>query len=263
MCSPLFNFKLRPLKQIYPWGEPHDPNLHWFGLTDGHYWIQVGNNKLFEYSSIAQAHEAPYYCDYQVVRLYEDVIELAPYALEPVPEELHRYIGLNESKPWNHYWKKWCEAINPNDESEETINLLDNAGSWIGCRTLDSNYLTPSTNVVFWSDQEFVHIEWDNREKFFEGGLAWTAGVGRWQLPRMKFMDEVRSFHSRLMEQMAVRVSQVASGSLPARIRVDLESLYREQQYRSQSVERNLDLPNPPTDWLAVIEAIRVLEERQ
>lgn len=264
MPSPLFHFELRPLEQIQPWGDPENPKLHWFGLTDGQYWIQAGGSKLFEYSSAAQARfGAQRFCAYQVVRLYEDVIELAPYALEPVPEELRGYIALDESKPWEHYWKRWCEATDPSDESEEAMDLLDNAGPWISCRTLDSAYLTPSINIVFWSDQESVHIEWDNREKLLEGSPAWTAQVGSWQVPRAKFMDEIRSFHARLMEQMAERVSQVVAGALSARIRVDLDSLRHEQQIRSQSIERNLGLPASPTDWSLVMEAIRSLEARR
>lgn len=50
MPLPLFQFELRQLDQIQPWGAPDDPNLHWFGLTDGWYWIQVGEDRLFEYS---------------------------------------------------------------------------------------------------------------------------------------------------------------------------------------------------------------------
>lgn len=264
MPSPLFQFELRPLAEIQPWGAPQTPNLHWFGLTDGQYWIEAGRDKLFEYSNSAQARPgAPRYCDYLVARLYEDVIELAPHALDPVPDELRRYIALDESRPWNFYGRRWCDAIDADDSSAEEINLLDNAGGWIGRRTLDSGYLTPSTNVVFWSDRKSVHIEWDNRDKALDGGPAWTAVVGSWQLPRREFMDQVRNFHARLMERMAERVSQVAAGALATGIHVDIHYLRREQQVRSQSIEGKLGTPTPPTDWLAVSQSIGALEARR
>ncbi len=33
----VFNFRLAPLEQVAPWGDPGDPRLRWFGLTDGEY----------------------------------------------------------------------------------------------------------------------------------------------------------------------------------------------------------------------------------
>jgi hypothetical protein len=261
MPSPLFQFELHPVDQIQPWGGPADPNLDWFGLTGGQYWIQAGAHRLFEYSKAAQARSnVPRFCDYQIVRLYEDVIGLAPNALEPVPEELRRYISLDESKPWNHYWAKWCESMDAIGASQDAMSLLDDAGPWIGRRTLDSAYLTPSANIVLWSDQDSVHIQWDNRNKLLQECQAWSTQFGSWQLPRAKFMDEVRSFHDRLMEQMAQRISQVEAGALTGSVRLDLEGLRREQHIRSQPIERNLGQPIPPTDWPLVIAAIRSLE---
>ena len=261
MPSPLFQFELKPLDQIQPWGGPENPNLHWFGLTDGEYWIQAGEHTLFEYSNTAQAKlGGSRFCDYQVVRLYEDVIELAPYALEPVPEALQRYIAVDESRPWSHYWTKWCRWLDASDVSDDIMALLDSAGPLMGCRTLDSLYLTPSTNIVIWSNQDVVHIQWDNRDKRIEDCQAWSAQIGCWQLTHAEFMDEVRSFHDRLMEQMAERVSQVAAGALARNVRVDLEGLQREQQTRSLPIERNLGRPAPPTDWPLVISAIQSLE---
>jgi len=76
MAQPLIEFQLRPLTEIQPWGDPQDPSLSWFGLSDGTWWINAGNQRLFEYSSHAVQLGAPRYCDYQVVRLHEDLIDL-------------------------------------------------------------------------------------------------------------------------------------------------------------------------------------------
>jgi hypothetical protein len=258
MPKPLFNFELRPLELIQPWGVPHDPNLHWFGLTDGDYWIQVGNDILFEYSPLAQAQlGAKRFCDYQVVRLYEDLIEFSPYVLESVPEGLRRYIALDESTAWNHYWTKWVNTIG---SDEESLDTLYDAGSWISSRTLDSAYLRPSTNVIFWSDFESVFIEWDNRDRLVEGGLAWSADFGRFTLSREAFVQEIRSFHTRLMAQMAERVSQIDAGKLPSGIRVDLNGLLKEQQIRSQPIDQTIARLASPTDWSKVAQAIQSLE---
>src|SRR5438105_15938246 len=99
MRVPLFDFTLRELDQIQPWGAPEDPNLHWFGLSDGTYWMNVGQSKLFEYTAAAQAHAVPQFCDYQVVRLYEDLLEVVPYVLEPVPPQLMSFVELTPDLP--------------------------------------------------------------------------------------------------------------------------------------------------------------------
>lgn len=43
----LFEFKLKKLPDVLPWGEEPDFYLHWFGLTDGIYYMNVGNEQLF------------------------------------------------------------------------------------------------------------------------------------------------------------------------------------------------------------------------
>lgn len=257
MRLPLFDFQLRKIDQIQPWGAPENPKLHWFGLSDGHYWLNVGDHRLFEYSNIAQTtHGFPKHCDYQVVRLYEDVLEIAPYALEVVPPELRQFIALSAAVPLGHAWQAWCAL----PDTEQVMELLDEAGPWLGCRTLDSMYLKPSTNICMWSDAEQVHIQWDNRDKTVQDACVWSAEVGIFSLERECFVNEVRSFHTRFMEQMAERVEQVCNGGLPAGIHIDLDALVAEQRMRSQPIDRNLSQPPAPTMWPNVIAAIQQLE---
>lgn len=262
MSPHLFNFNLRPLEEILPWGAPEAPYLHWFGLTDGEYWIDAGGNRLFEYSEFVRAKFGwTQFCDYQVVRLYEDMLDLAPFALEPVPVQLRRYIAVDRSRVWSQDWKQWCGALDELLESEHACDLLDGAGPWMGSRTLDSGYLNPSANVIFWSDAESVHIEWDNREKLVEGSPAWTAELGQWTLTRREFINEVLSFHDRLMTQMAERVAQIAAGALTASIRIDLDTLLREQEKRAQVIDHTFFSLSNPTNWESVEYAITALTE--
>lgn len=41
----LFEFILKPLDEVARWGTARD-SLHWFGSTDGEYWIQAGEHAL-------------------------------------------------------------------------------------------------------------------------------------------------------------------------------------------------------------------------
>ncbi len=56
----LFNFQLRPVTAIAPFGSGW-PTLHWFGLSDGWYWLDVAGAELFRYSQalVKQEEERP------------------------------------------------------------------------------------------------------------------------------------------------------------------------------------------------------------
>lgn len=97
----LFEFELKPIKEVMPWGEAPNLRLHWFGLTDGIYYMNVGDKQLFRSSDEIIAYwkkENPEYewnqpfVDYQVVRLYEDLLEVLADVLQPIPEQLSKYI---------------------------------------------------------------------------------------------------------------------------------------------------------------------------
>src|SRR5579859_7957306 len=92
----LFNFRLRHVDEIAPWGEEGDYSLSWFGLTDGCYWMDCGGQELFRHSdAIIEAWKRsghplsdPPYMDYQIVRLWEDLLEILPAILSPVPQQI-------------------------------------------------------------------------------------------------------------------------------------------------------------------------------
>ena len=252
----LFNFTLIPLDQIGPWGSPDDPHLHWFGLTDGEYWLEVGDSKLFEFSSQVQAiHGVGRYCSYYVVRLHEDILEMVPHILEPVPPAFVPYISGESGRAWQATAKAWIE------ESEEYSDFQWETVLWSGRRKLDNGYITQPANIHFWSDESTVHIEWDNTRRKIDGEPAWSATRGSYQLSREDFLQEVRSFHDRLMEQMRERVKQVIAGQLPAEIKIDLNQLEREHAHRECELKRCFDPPQPPADWEQIREAIRQCEQ--
>ncbi|XVU21087.1 DUF5984 family protein [Actinoplanes sp. CA-054009] len=57
-----FRFELYPLDEVSPWGG-EQPRLHWFGLTEGWYWIEIGGHELL--------HE--HYLDFGYIRNSPDV----------------------------------------------------------------------------------------------------------------------------------------------------------------------------------------------
>lgn len=251
---PLFNFTLTPLEKVQPWGEPGDLSLSWFGLTDGRYWLETSGAKLFEYHPDTDLElDGTRYVDYQVSRLYEDILDIVPSVLKPIPESLQKEISGEGYAGFSCAYSAW-HALDRDDEAfweiaEAAVTLVKN-------RFVDSLYLKPGANIWLWSDGTNVHVEWDNRECLHKGKPAWSAQQGAYQLSRDAFIDEVRDFHNRLMQQMQERVDQVCAGALPPEVRIDLAALREEHERRSASIESLFTPPAEPTDWKAVERAI-------
>lgn len=255
----LINFTLVPVHEVIPWGTPGNLSLSWFGLTDGQYWLETGSSTLLEYSQKARSLGCKRYCDYQVVRLYEDLIDMLPYVLEPVPASLVPYISGETAIAWQRTFERWCEENEDRVSEDRYWEVLTAATEWNFKRHLDSMYLSPSADIAIWSDAEGVHIEWDNREKLIEGHTAWTALHGAYKMPRSDFAREVESFHMRLMSQMAGRVNKVAAGALSAEVKIDLAALAKEHEQRLCSLQLASNI-NPQTDWLKIEQTIREVQ---
>lgn len=256
----LFNFELVPLDRIPPWENPETggKRLHWFALTDGQYWIQAGSSTLFEYCEwLRREHGYTRYCDYQVARLYEDVMDMAPHVLEPVPTDLVPFITGATGHEWGDAIEKW-DAAQPESRMDED-QYWDTCGAareWRRLRLIDSLYLSCGLWSWLWSAEETVHLEWDNTHATRDDRPVSTATRGHFAIPREAFIRELTSFHERLMAQMADRVQCIARGALPADVDVDLPALQREQTKREKTLKAALRPLKSPTDWNEVRAAI-------
>jgi hypothetical protein len=260
VSRPLFEFRLRPLDQIQPWGAPEDPNLHWFGLSDGCYWLNVGEQTLLEYSQQFQAEAGGQrHCDYQIVRLHEDMLDMLPHVLSVVPPELCEFIAFKAGSQAS-YWHAWTSLDDRRTDTETYVDLLDGAGTWLGKRTLDTLYLSPSARITMWSDEREVHIQWDNRGIHARGVPVWSASCGSFSLSRADFVNEVKTFHWRFMHQMAGRVASILAAGAPLGTRIDLAGLQQDQRRREQLFEQSLQSSVDETPWPAVITAVHQLE---
>lgn len=243
----LFDFALAPLADVMPWGVPAAPSLHWFGLTQGQYWIAAGQDTLLEYSAGEMARSGlPRFCDYYIVRFHEDLLDMLPAILEPVPGDLAPCLE-RAARDALYAWEP---------EAEEAWDTRQLALSWISERTLDLGYLSSAADIRLWSDLSAVHIAWDNRGILSGGVPTWGARAGSIALERPKFEAEVRSLHTRLIAQMAERVDAVVGGALDPGIAIALEELVREQEQRGRALEVALARPSPSTDWDRVRQAI-------
>lgn len=71
----MFNFILKNPSGITPWGKENHYVLHWFGLTDSHYWLNYGEAELFRYHkdfiATYNLNQNVPYVDYQFARIFK------------------------------------------------------------------------------------------------------------------------------------------------------------------------------------------------
>jgi hypothetical protein len=101
-----------------------------------------------------------------------------------------------------------------------------------------------------------VHVAWDNRGMLSDGVRAWHAQVGEFSLPRRMFENQVRSFHNRLMRDMADRVHAVRDGALAPDIQIDVAMLADDHRSRDGACETALARSREPADWTSIRAAI-------
>jgi len=276
---PLFDFRLRPVDEVAPWGKPGEPNLHWFGLTDGCYWLNVGDNQLFRYSQALLSYDTQGrrnmptlpYVDYYVVRLWEDLLDLLPDILEPVPDRLAHMLGPDGAwYAWEARADATQEEIGEDGEDDDDrywaeYEWLGQATSWRHARRLNVGYLQSGPNIWLWSDAANVHIEWDNRGIALDDIPAWEATAGMYSLPRGVFLAELTTFNTRLIGEMGERVAAAQRGWSRPEVALDVNGLAREHTDRAQWLVRHLaaSANRAPTDWDAVYAAIAHVETSQ
>ena len=265
-------FELRAIDEIAPWGDAQNPSLSWFGLTDGLYRIGVGPDYLLSYSEAVRApfaRECPEAysgpcVDYYVVRLWEDLIEMLPYVLEPAPKEFVRYLEQDYaateaySDRVHEWWDTQDAAGAPNGVS---YGVADAATRWKDHRFLDNGYLSPSARIWMWSEDDVVRIAWDNRDIEMNGQPVWSAQRGAYSLSREAFLDAIRAFDRAFIGQMADRVDQVCTHWNRPEIDVDFDGLKRDHCGRATWLQNRLDYRDRfATDWDAVAAAMKTIE---
>lgn len=269
---PIFNFQLRPLRDIEPWTTPSQPgrlSLSWFGLTDGDYWIDLGPARIFQYTPDALAIFAREYrvaqraagdcVDYQVVRLHEDLLEMLPDVLAELPPEAHAWIRDCPSK---RAWRKSLNWVHERDEDrcdDVLLDLYEQAAGWFRLRHLDTLYLQQGPDLRIWRHEGRIHFLWDNDSLLLDGVPRWTAGSGVYSVPVAEFLREVAGFHDALIEAMAERVRIVVNENPFPGVELDPAKLKDEQDRRTAELDAALRTPASAVDWSAVFEANRLL----
>lgn len=267
VASPmLFNFRLRAVSDIVAWGGER-PTLHWFGLSDGWYWLTVAGGELFRFSRELMQREEPWrsdpavppYVDYYVVRLWEDLLDQLPEMLTPLPPALADRVS--DAAAWRA-WQDDAERWRDRHDNDAAIDLWEKARWWWDTRRLDTGYLRHGPWIWCWRVGDTVYLRWDDRPLVSEGCPVWAAQSGEQVLPVGVFLDEVRDFDTRFMAAMAARVNAACENWPRPDVAIDLDQLASEQRERAGWLARSLArlAQRAPEDWDAILDAIARIE---
>jgi hypothetical protein len=243
-----FRFGLTPLDQVAPWGR-EERRLHWFGLTDGWYWIQLGEHELLRYAPeiLERRRDVPTaqhpYVDYYLARLWEDVISLTLAVMQPVPDDLLPLMSGERDD--------WLEP----DTDEWWA-----AASWYDDHTLNLGYLLQAPQIRAWrtvaDGADVVTVTWRHRD---DGDIRFTAApAGRVTLPAESFAAAARQLDRELMAAMGQRIDELERTGPPEGVQLDLDQVRAEHLDRSNWLSRRLSAP-PATDWAAVRAGVPLL----
>jgi hypothetical protein len=250
-----FQFLLRNVEDIEPVGNGADCKLHWFALTDGFYWLSTPLGEALRYTvnaSVTQDGASPY-VDYYVACLFDDLLYLLPYALEPVPEDIALIVSNSD---WYARSVAWFESIQSNPE---LCCIWSDGLKWWSERKLDTHYLKNGPSFQFWRVEDSIHVRWDSHE---DGESIWLLPKGEFALDAQAFTSSCFAFLGRVIEEMQLRVNSIEQGGwLRQDCTLDVPLLVKEQNDFRAAIQTLKDR-RPNTDWNVARERINHLRRQ-
>ena len=238
-------FELRPLDQVRP--SVDRKRLHWFELTDGWFDLTIGSHRLFESSASTRGAEL------YVVRPWEDLIDVAPFAFNPLPDPLVARVG---AAGWTDWVARAWEA------SANDYELAERALGWWQRRQLGTSYLHGAPRLDFWRHGEELHVEWSSPPTK-PGEPTWVSPGGSAVVSVGEFRDKLVELDRALIAAMGERIDAAAQSWARADVKVDIDELRRDHADRSTWLQKSLDVGSdklPP--WDEILAAIGELEQR-
>lgn len=231
MNSLKINFQLQELDKVMPWGEEPHLSLHWFGLTDGLLWIDIGTQTIYEYSEEGQKYfgNSIKYNDYQISRFLEDFSRTFRYVGESIPIELYNIIDEFDSK--TERWKA-CYI----DEEDEVFNQFYfeeycELCEWRSDRTFDSGHLVGGPYIGCFRCGDKIKIIWESTFELDNGKSIWTAPKGSLEMSYDEFVLSVTNFFDMFFHAMDIQVENAVIKEW-GNIAIDKQRLVKENDER-------------------------------
>lgn len=247
----LINFTLRHPDHIIPWGEEGDKSIHWFGLTEGEYWLDLNKATLYEYTNEVLAavdDQDGHYVTYQIARLLEDWASIFDAIAAPVPDAFYDIAKSN-----NFLYRFYGAAMNYIDKLPDAeYEAYDKTIEWIYSRTLVASHLNSGPGISFFRNKHNLSLVWKADYVTENNVPIWTAQNGELEMPYDTFVHEMEDFGHRFFQAMDNQL-QLAIAKDWGTTKVNKDHLLQEQQQRKAQFQTQLaSLKNTPTkltDW--------------
>lgn len=256
-----FCFDLDPVADIEPWGEPGRAKLHWFGLTSGRYWIETPRGEVLSYTpEVQRLWNFPHaHVDYQVARMFEDLQEHLPAALEPVPNDVAIFAT---TKQWLARLRSWVEDDSSDKVGLDRWELYEAAMSWFWEREIDTAHLSYGPRISIWRMGDEVHFRWCTDENRDRGVTVFTVPDGEYSMDALSFEAAAYDFGHRLLGEMRNRVEGIrVAGWKRSDCTVDLDVLVADQENRERLFRQGKPRAHQ-TNWDEVRRHLAILKEQ-
>jgi hypothetical protein len=246
----LINFKLKHPDTILPWGDAPDTTMHWFGLTDGEYWLDLNKATFYEYTDqVTTGNNETRYVEYQLVRLIEDWTSLFESIAEPIPDGFYAIASSHD-----YLYRFYAAAQTWFDKLPEDANFehYEKAIEWIYSRTLMASHLTAGPGISFFRNRDNLSIVWQADHVIENNTPVWTAQNGEIEMGYDTFIKEMEDFGDRFFEAMDAQV-KIAVEKDWGTTQINKERLIQEQQERRADFQTKLAVlkgeRTKHTDW--------------
>jgi len=253
-----FRFDLAAIESITPWGGPSKPDLSWFALTLGDFWIDLGCDELFRYTSAALAMwglTKPY-ADYQIAAFVRDIRTCVGPALAPVPVEIERLAAdVQRLANLESAARRAADAMG----TAKGSRLNYTAWRWLGERSPWMSYLVqyPRFHFVRFGDE--IEIGYDNRNCLIDGVPVWTAQIGACRIPVEAFVSAVTEASTALLDAMAARIDDIERGRATPQAPIDVVWLREQHATWERELTESLEPRPPDVPWDKTLAALRAL----
>lgn len=250
------NFKFKELDEIKPFEGKSDLFLHWFGLTDGILWLNVGEYTIYEYSNYARCFfkEDIRYNDYYISRFIEDFSSIFKFISESVPEEIYRIVEDFEEN--SDKYEVAHMDYDDDEFGEFFINEFYPLVEWYNDRVVDAAHLTSGQMIGFFRYKDKIKILWTTPDNVpndldLDGEKIWTSPKGCIEISYDEFVSEVKEFYEKFSVGMDIRVKNAVKRDW-VDIKLDKQKLAEENEERKRKFWRDfgyLENPENNTDW--------------
>ncbi len=172
-------------------------SVSWFWLTDSYYYLQLGKERIYEYSDRAVRKDKmkSHFLDYYFIRFLEDIFDVLIETIQPMPKEIYQIFDTDKKFDklselltlWYYGNRKSKKYLEPPKEKETIYNCLGKDFLWNGC--LDSSFISGSIlcRFVHVEDKFYIHYDCSKQKKI------WTAGKNIFELPYKEFIFQIET----------------------------------------------------------------------